>query len=87
MVIAFLLFCIISHICYSFFFRKYICEIQGKTFKEDSFDCEDDEEEILPDPNIDNLSIIAKEIGSSFMNHKASKIQEHVMADRVMKLS
>jgi hypothetical protein len=65
------------------FYRKIICEFQDKIYKEDSFDCEEDEEEILPDPTVETLPTIAKEIASSFMNHKATKIQDHIMSDRV----
>jgi|LauGreDrversion4_2_1035121.scaffolds.fasta_scaffold107033_4 hypothetical protein len=67
----------------SHFNRKIICEIQDKIFKEDSFDCEEDEEEVLPDPTVEGLPFLAKEIGSSFMNNKANRIQDHIMADRV----
>ena len=64
-----------------------MCEIQGKTFKEESFDIDDEEEEILPDPNLENLTTIAKEITISHMTHKMTKIQEHILNDRVIKIS
>ena len=65
-----------------------MCDIQGKVYKDDSFDGEDEEEEILPDPSPENLSTIAKEIGTSpLMHNKMVKIQEHVLNDRVLFLS
>jgi len=75
---------------YSFFvthlFRKIICENQDKIYKEDSFDCEEEEEEILPEPTVEGLPNLCKEIASSFMTHKAAKIQDHIMSDRVILL-
>ena len=62
---------------------KFICENQGKTFKDESFDY-DDEEEILPIPIIENISEIAREIGSSLLTNKVNKIQEHIICDRVL---
>ena len=59
---------------------KLICEIQGKVFKEDSFDYDDEEEGILPDPTLDNISSIA---GSSLLSNKINKIQQHIICDRV----
>ena len=65
--------------------RKLICIIQNKAFKEESFDFEDDEEEeILPEPTLDNISNIAKEIGASILTPKATKILEHVASDKVI---
>lgn len=60
-----------------------ICEIQGKVFKEESFDYDDEEEEILPDPTTDNIATIAREIATSVLTNKVNKIQEHVICDRV----
>lgn len=62
---------------------KLICEIQGKVFKEDSFDYDDEEEGILPDPTLDNISSIAIDIGSSLLSNKINKIQQHIICDRV----
>ena len=62
-------------------YRKTICEIQERMYKEDSFDNEEDEEEVLPEPTISNLSFISKEILSPF-THKVNKICEYLLSDK-----
>lgn len=60
-----------------------ICEVQEKPFREDSFDCEEEDDEILPEPSVENLAVISKEIASAQVTQKMSKIQDHIISDNV----
>ncbi len=42
--------------------RKFLCTLKGTEPQEEMFEIDEAEEEILPEPTIDNLSYIAREI-------------------------
>ena len=42
--------------------KKFICFIKGKEYQEEVCEYEEDDEETLPDPTLENLAYIAREI-------------------------
>jgi hypothetical protein len=57
--------------------------VKGIEPKEEYYDLEDEEEEVLPDPSIENLSYIAREIRPDLLSpNKIQKILEILMANK-----
>ena len=62
--------------------RKFLCYIKGAEPQEEMYELDEEDDELLPEPSVENLSYIAREIRPDMPAARIIRILDHLMSGK-----